>query len=261
MASSIVSSLTGKVALITGASSGIGAASAVLFARLGAKLALTGRNESNLQKVGKDCSGVGEVPLLLVGELTSEEDVKRIIDDTVKRFGRLDILVNNAGIFELGSIETTSLEQYDRIMNVNFRTVFHLTMLAVPHLIKTQGSIVNVSSLAGTRSVSGALAYAISKSAMDQLTRCTALELAPKKIRVNSVNPGMVVTDIQRRLGLDEENYQKFMEYGKKAHPLGRLGEPEDVARAIAFLASDNASFITGEHVHIDGGAHAVCVN
>lgn len=257
--STMMSSLSGKVALITGASSGIGAAAAVLFARLGAKLALTGRNESNLQKVGKDCSGHGDAPLLLVGDLTCEEDAKRIIDDTVKRFGRLDVLVNNAGILELGSIETTSLEQYDRVMNVNVRTVYHLTMLAVPHLIKTQGSIVNVSSVNGTRSFSGVLAYCLSKSALDQLTRCTALELASKKIRVNSVNPGVIITDLQRRGGLDEETYQKFLERSKETHPLGRAGEPEEVARAIAFLASDDASFITGEHIHIDGGRHAVC--
>jgi NAD(P)-dependent dehydrogenase (short-subunit alcohol dehydrogenase family) len=257
--SAMMCSLSGKVALITGASSGIGAAAAVLFARLGAKLALTGRNESNLQTVGKDCSAFGEPPLLLVGDLTCEQDAKSIIDDTVKRFGRLDVLVNNAGILELGSIETTSLEQYDRVMNVNVRTVYHLTMLAVPHLIKTQGSIVNVSSVNGTRSFSGVLAYCMSKSALDQLTRCTALELASKKIRVNSVNPGVIVTDLQRRGGLDEETYQKFLERSKETHPLGRPGEPEEVARAIAFLASDDASFITGEHIHIDGGRHALC--
>ena len=179
--------LSGKVALITGASSGIGAATAVLFSRLGAKLAITGRNESNLQDVAKNCasqlSAETSDPLLLIGDVTSEQDVKRFVDKTVERFGRLDVLINNAGVLEIGSIETTSLEQYDRVMNVNVRAVYHLTMLAVPHLIETQGSIINVSSVAGTRSFDGVLAYCVSKSALDQLTRCTALELAPKKVR------------------------------------------------------------------------------
>jgi NAD(P)-dependent dehydrogenase (short-subunit alcohol dehydrogenase family) len=208
--------LSGKVALITGLLHnsvlallllGIGAATAVLFARLGAKLAITGRNESNLQEVSKSCSqhlaAEQESPLLLIGDLTSEQDVKRMVDRTVEKFGRLDILVNNAGVLEFGSIETTSLEQYDRVMNVNVRAIYHLTMLAVPHLVKTQGSIVNVSSVNGTSSFSGVLAYCLSKSAVDQLTKCTALELAPKKVRVNSVNPGVVLTELQKRGGTD----------------------------------------------------------
>jgi len=255
--------LSGKVALITGASSGIGAATAVLFSRLGAKLAITGRNESNLQDVAKDCASHLPAdtsgPLLLIGDVTSEQDVQRFVEKTVERFGRLDVLVNNAGVLELGSIETTSLEQYDRVMNVNVRSVYHLTMLAVPHLIKTQGSIINVSSVNGTRSFAGVLAYCVSKSALDQLTRCTALELASQKVRVNSVNPGVIVTELQRRGGMADDAYLKFLERSKETHPLGRPGQPDEVARAIAFLASDDSSFITGEHLHIDGGRHAVC--
>jgi NAD(P)-dependent dehydrogenase (short-subunit alcohol dehydrogenase family) len=262
-AAGLMCNLSGKVALITGASSGIGAATAVLFARLGAKLAIMGRNEANLLDVSKNCSqhltAGTESPLMLIGDLTSEHDVKRIVDKTVERFGRLDILVNNAGVLEFGSIETTSLEQYDRVMNVNVRAVYQLTMLAVPHLIKTQGSIVNVSSVNGTRSFSGVLAYCISKSAVDQLTKCTALELASKKVRVNSVNPGVVVTDLQKRGGLTDDAYAKFLERSKETHALGRPGETEEVARAIAFLASDEASFITGENLHVDGGRHAMC--
>ena len=114
----------------------------------------------------------------------------RSYSETVDKMGSLDILVNNAGILEMGTIENSSLEQYDKIMNTNVRAIYQLTMLAVPHLIKTQGCIVNVSSVNGLRSFPGVLAYNISKSALDQLTRCVALELAPKKVRVNSVNPG-----------------------------------------------------------------------
>jgi len=185
--------LNGKVALITGASSGIGAATAILFARRGAKLSLTGRNEVNLQRVGDQCVRVGpantERPLMVVADLSREEDVTKLVDATVKNFGRLDILINNAGIVEFDSIETTSLEQYDRVMGLNLRAAFQLTTLCVPHLIATGGNIVNVSTnLTGTRSMSGLVVYCMSKSAVDQMTGCAALELASKGVRVNSVN-------------------------------------------------------------------------
>lgn len=258
----VCGSISGKVALITGASSGIGAATAVLFAKLGAKLSLTGRNEANLKKVVEECkkqSTVQTSPFFVLGDVTNEKDVKKMIDSTVEKFGQLDILVNNAGIIEFGSIETTTLEQYDRIMNVNVRTVYHMMMLAVPHLIKTKGSIVNVSSVCGTRSFPGVLTYCVSKSAIDQLTSCSALELAAKGVRVNSVNPGVIVTDLQKRGGLTEKAYAEFLERTKETHPLGRAGEPEEVARSIAFLASDASSFITGAHLPVDGGRHAAC--
>ena len=253
-----------KVALITGASSGIGAATSVLFARLGAKLALTGRNEANLQRTCDECVRVRpadtEQPLLVIAELSSEADVARLVDTTIKKFGRLDVLVNNAGIFEFGSIVTTCLEQFDRIMNVNVRSVYHLTMLCVPHLIATRGNIVNVSGVMATRSFPEVLAHSTSKSAIDQMTRCTALELAPKGVRVNSVNPSMINTEICTRGGMSEDDYAKRLEHAKTTYPLGRYGKAEEVAQAIAFLASSRASFITGKHLHIDGGIHATCL-
>lgn len=254
MAASI-GNLTGKIALITGGSSGIGAATAKLFSRLGARVALTGRNSENLKSVGQQCSE----PLLLEGDLTKEEDTERILDTTISHFGKLDVLVNCAGILELGSIENTSLEQYDRLMNINVRSIYHLTMLAVPHLVKTKGNIVNVSSVNGMRSFPNVLAYCMSKSALDQFTRCVALELAPKQVRVNAVNPGVTITELQKRGGLSDEAYAKFLERSKETHALGRPGEPEEVAATIAFLASDSASFITGATVPVDGGRHAMC--
>ena len=255
--------LSGKVTLITGATSGIGAATAILFARRGARLSLTGRNEVNLQRVCEECVRVGpanaERPLLVIAELTCEDDVTNLVDTTVKKFGRLDILVNNAGIAHFETIETTSLEQYDRVMRVNVRSAFHLTMLCVPHLIATRGNIVNMSSICGTRPCPSELAYSMSKSAIDQMTGCTALELASKGVRVNSVNPGMIVTEVHKRAGMSDEEYIKFLEHGKEIHPLRRVGDAEEVAQAIAFLASSSASFITGEHLHVDGGRHATC--
>jgi len=190
--------LNGKVALVTGASSGIGAATAILFARRGAKLSLTGRNEVNLQRVGDECVRVGpantERPFMVVADLCCEADVANLVDATIKKFGRLDILINNAGIVELSTIETASLEQFDRVMRVNVKSAFQLTTLCIPHLIATRGNIVNVSSIAGSRSLAGMHVYGMSKSAMDQMTSCTALELASKGVRVNSVNPGDLYT-------------------------------------------------------------------
>jgi len=247
--------------MITGASSGIGAATAILFARFGAKLSLSGRNEVNLKGTCEECVRVRpddtEQPLMVLAELTSEADVINLVDTTIKKFGRLDILVNNAGTCEFGGIESTSLEQYDRMMNVNARSVYHLMTLCIPHLIETRGNIVNVSSVCGTRSMQRMIAYSMSKSALDQLTRCAALELASKGVRVNSVNPGAIVTAIYKQVGLSEEEYAKIMEYSKEIYPLGRVGDPEEAAHAIAFLAADSASFITGEHIHLDGGFHA----
>jgi len=258
----VMCNLSNKVALITGASSGIGAATAVLFSRLGAKLCLTGRNEANLNRISDECARLASAddrPLVVTGDMTVESVVRRLVDTTIEKFGCLNVLVNSAGIMEMGTIETTSMEQFDHVMNVNVRSVYQLTMVCVPHLVQSQGSIVNVSSICGTRSCPGVSSYSLSKSAIDQLTRCTALELAAKGVRVNSVNPGVIITELQKRGGLADDAYADFVEHSKVTHPLGRPGKPEEVARAIAFLASDDASFITGEHVHIDGGRHASC--
>ena len=249
---------TGKVALITGASSGIGAAAAKLFSKLGATLALSGRNIENLKAVASECEGETK-PILIKADLGTEADTKLLIEKAVSELGQIDILVNNAGVLELGSIENTTLDQYDRVMNVNLRAVYHLTMLAVPHLVKTKGNIVNVSSVNGLRSFPGVLAYNISKAGLDQFTRCVALELAPKGVRVNAVNPGVIVTELQKRGGLSDEAYANFLERSKQTHALGRPGEVDEVAEAIAFLASSEASFTTGCSLPVDGGRHAMC--
>ncbi|XP_051750337.1 3-oxoacyl-[acyl-carrier-protein] reductase FabG [Ctenopharyngodon idella] len=255
-----VCSLNGKVTLITGASSGIGAGTAVLFAKLGARLALNGRDVENLTKVAQECEACGAVkPLLVPGDLTDEDTVKRTVEEVIAHFGKLDVLINSAGILALGSIETTDMAQYDKVMSVNVRSVYHLTHLCVPHLIKTKGSIVNVSSVNGQRSFPGVLAYCMSKSAIDQFTRCVALELASKQVRVNSVGPGVILTEVHKRAGLDEYQYAQFLEKSKETHALGRPGEVEEVAHAIAFLASDAATFITGVNLPVDGGRHAMC--
>ncbi|ALC45375.1 CG12171 [Drosophila busckii] len=255
-----MSSFKDKVVIVTGASSGIGAATAVHLASLGGLLTIVGRNVDKLQETADNIVAAGGAPALLVqADMNNESDVEEIVKETLKKHGRVDVLVNNAGILETGTIENTSVAQYDRVMNTNVRALYQLTMLATPELIITKGCIVNVSSVNGIRSFPGVLAYNVSKAAVDQFTRCVALELAPKVVRVNSVNPGVIITDIHKRGGMDEATYQKFLEHSRTTHAMGRPGDVNEVAAAIAFLASDAASFTTGVSLAVDGGRHAMC--
>lgn len=250
-------SFIGKVALITGASSGIGAATAIRLAKQGASLALAGRNVANLTELANKLDN--KKHLVVAGDVTNESDSVNIVNKTIERYGQLNVLVNSAGIIETGTIENTSLEQYDRVMNTNVRSIYHLTMLTVPHLLQTQGNIVNVSSVNGIRSFPGVLAYNLSKASVDQLTRCVALELAARNVRCNCVNPGVTITNLHKRSGMDAETYAKFLEHSKTTHAMGRPGSADEVAAAIEFLASDAASFITGASLPVDGGRHAMC--
>uniref|UniRef100_A0A914EE39 3-oxoacyl-[acyl-carrier-protein] reductase FabG n=2 Tax=Acrobeloides nanus TaxID=290746 RepID=A0A914EE39_9BILA len=259
-------SLAGKTAIITGASSGIGRSTAVLFNSLDASLLLTGRNAEKLDELVQELTKTNATKEkknqihVVTADLAKEEDVNSIFTVLKNKFdNKLDILVNNAGILERGTILDSNLEQYDRVMNINLRALYQLTALAAPLLIKTKGNIVNVSSVNGIRSFPGVLAYNISKAGVDQLTRCTALELAPHGVRVNSVNPGVTVTNLHLRSGMDETAYKAFLDNSKNTHALGRAGTVEEVAQAIAFVASDAASFITGASIPVDGGRHAMC--
>src|SRR5436853_875729 len=243
-----------RVVIITGATSGIGRAVALRFAKASARVVAIGRNRSALEEVASEIKSAGGECLTLAADLTNESDGRLVIDAAVNEFGQLDVLVNAAGHISTGSIEDTTLGAWDAMMNVNLRAVFQLMQTATPHLIKTKGNVVNISSVTGLRSFPGVLAYCVSKAAVDQLTRCAALELAPKGVRVNAVNPGVVVTQIHRRGGLSEDKYAAFLEHSKTTHPLGRVGTPEEVAELILFLASDRASWITGATYSIDGG-------
>lgn len=253
-------SLTNKVAIITGASSGIGAAIAILFSKHGASLALVGRNEEGLNSTIEKCEKINRDKIIkIIGDVTNIETLKSAVEEAVKKFGQINTLINNAGVGKFANIETMKIEDYDEVMNTNLRSAIILTQLCVPHLIATKGNIVNVSSVCGTRSFPNILAYGISKAGMDQFTKSVALELAPKGIRVNSVNPGVIITDFQKRAGYSEEAYKQFLEHTKTTHPLGRPGETDEVAKAVLFLASEDSSFTTGELLHVDGGRHAAC--
>jgi NAD(P)-dependent dehydrogenase (short-subunit alcohol dehydrogenase family) len=252
-------SFANKVVLVTGATSGIGHAVAVKFAQASARVVALGRNQTALYEVETAVKNAGGEPLILAIDVTDGEQVQRAINETLKSFGGLDVLVNAAGHISTGSIENTSLSAWDAMMNVNLRAAFQLMQMAAPHLIKTKGNIVNVSSVTGLRSFPGVLAYCVSKAAVDQLTRCAALELAPKGVRVNAVNPGVVVTEIHKRGGMSEADYEKFLEHSKTTHPLGRVGDPKEIAELVFYLASERASWITGATYQIDGGRALTC--
>jgi NAD(P)-dependent dehydrogenase (short-subunit alcohol dehydrogenase family) len=251
--------LTERVAMVTGATSGIGRATVLLFAEAGARVAAVGRNEEALAKLREEVYERGGEVLLIRADVTLESEARRAVAETVERFAGLDILVNAAGHISNGTIETTSLEAWDAMLNVNLRAVFNLMQQAVPHLSERRGNIVNVSSVTGLRAFPGVLAYCVSKAGLDQLTRCAALELAAKGVRVNAVNPGVVVTEIHKRGGMSESDYAAFLERSVQTHPLGRVGEAREVAELILYLASERAAWITGATYSIDGGRAQTC--
>jgi NAD(P)-dependent dehydrogenase (short-subunit alcohol dehydrogenase family) len=252
-------SFVGKAVIVTGATSGIGRAVARRFAESGADVVAIGRNEKALAEVKNEVLSAGGRPMTISADVTNTGDMESSTATVIGALGRLDVVVNAAGHISSGTIENTSLAAWDAMMNVNLRAAFHLMQLATPHLIKTKGNIVNISSVTGLRSFPGVLAYCVSKAGLDQLTRCAALELASQGVRVNAVNPGVVVTEIHKRGGMTDEAYRAFLEHSKTTHPLGRVGDASEVAELVCFLASENASWITGATYSIDGGRALTC--
>lgn len=243
----------GRQALVTGATSGIGRSTARLLHERGATVLATGRRAAALDAAG------GDRWIAVAGDLTDDHFRAELVASVRERLGGLDVLVNAAGILVGGTWETTDLAAWDRMLDINLRSVFDLTRRAIPLLKERRGAIVNVSSVTGTRAFPGVLAYCVSKAGVDQLTHCLALELAEAGVRVNAVNPGVVRTGLHRSGGMAEDAYAKFLERSTTTHPLGRVGTPEEVAELIAFLASDRAGWITGECVAIDGGRAQTC--
>jgi len=250
---------TGRVAFVTGATSGIGQACAIAFAEAGAKVVCVGRKAEALAAMKQRIHELGTESLTIQADLSLDHEAERAVGEAVNAFGGIDVLVNAAGHISSGTIETTSLEAWDEMMNVNVRAAFQLIQKAAPSLIERRGNVVNVSSVTGLRSFPGVLAYCVSKAALDQLTRCASLELAAKGVRVNAVNPGVVVTQIHKRGGMTDDAYTAFLEHSKSTHPLGRTGRPEEIAALVMYLASDQASWITGATYSIDGGRANTC--
>jgi NAD(P)-dependent dehydrogenase (short-subunit alcohol dehydrogenase family) len=249
----------GKTALVTGATSGIGKAAAICFAKAGARVAAVGRNEQALAALKNELEIHSPGSIIVRADVTAEGDVEQALATVREQFGGLDVVVNAAGHIANGTVENTSIEEWDAMMSVNLRAVFNLMQQSLPLLEARRGNIVNISSVTGLRAFPGVLAYCVSKAGLDQLTRCAALELAPKGIRVNAVNPGVVVTEIHKRGGMNDDKYDAFLEHSKQTHPLGRVGKATEVADLVLFLASEKASWITGATYSIDGGRAQTC--
>jgi len=252
-------SFTGKTVIITGATSGIGRAAAEAFGRDGASAVLVGRQDAELNQAAAAVREAGARAVTCRADVTAADAPQRIVDAALQEFGQIDVLVNAAGVIASGTLEATTDEIWDTMMAVNLRAPFRLMRAAAPHLTAKKGSVVNVSSVNGLRSFPGVLAYCVSKAGVDHLTRCAAIEMAPLGVRVNAVNPGVTVTNLHRRSGMGEPQYAAFLERSKETHPLGRPGNPDEIAALILFLASDRAGWMTGETIPIDGGRHLTC--
>ncbi|MBD1831816.1 SDR family oxidoreductase [Trichocoleus sp. FACHB-90] len=251
--------LTGKVALITGAGSGIGKAAAVLLAKEGAKIGALGRSDDELKAVVSDIQAAGGEAITLKADISEPEQMQQAVEQLVNQWGRLDIVFANAGINGVwASLEDLTPEEWDKTMDVNLKGTFLTVKYAVPHLKKQGGSVIVTSSVNGTRMFSntGATAYACTKAAQVAFTKMVALELAEHKIRVNVICPGAIDTNIDQnteRRELDE--IREPVEYPEGQIPLtdGKSGTSEQVAQLVLFLASDNSSHISGTEMWIDG--------
>jgi dihydroanticapsin dehydrogenase len=242
-------SLSGKIALVTGGSRGIGFSTGKILSENGATVVITGKDTERLEKAAK------KIPnsIAIVADIRNTNDVKNVVSKTIEKFGRLDILVNNAGIFpKIKKLHEIDEDEWNEVLDVNLTGQFRFTKEAIPHLQKTSGSIVNISSDAGLKAYQGfnADAYSASKAALIILTKCWALEYSKNKIRVNCICPGVVDTDMTKPF-LKTQTDKEFMD---NEHPLGRIGQPEEIAKAIMYFVSDDASWTTGAVLTVDGG-------
>lgn len=265
------SPFAGRLILVTGATSGIGGATARAFARVGGKVIATGRNTDALDTLEAELKGEGKDITCIPGDVTNDEAVKSVVEKAaaLSSDGKIDVLVNCAGVLQGGATGVATMANWDYNMNANARGVFCFLTNATSFLkrdvdsteeVFSTSAVVNVSSVNGMQSFAGVASYCCSKAAVDMLTDCAAVDLAPFKIRVNSVNPGVVITELQKRGGMDDATYEAFLKRSVEVtHPLGRAGRPEEVAEAIMFLADPTkAGFITGTHLTIDGGRKCI---
>ena len=240
--------LKDKTAIITGGGTGIGLATARAFYQEGAKIILFGRRKEKLEKAVEN---LGDSAIIVQGDMTNNNDLDQLINETLHNFKKIDILVNNAGLFNGAPLHEISDSQWDEIMDINIRSVFQLTRRVLPAMLSQKyGSIIHISSILGLIAVPQVAAYNVSKGALNQFSRSIAVEYGSSGIRSNSICPGLIATDMTADLMKDAD----LMKEWSKDYPIGRFGKPEDVANACLYLASDESSFVTGITLPVDGG-------
>ena len=241
---------------MTGAGTGIGRACAIAFAREGAKVALVGRRKERLEETAHQ---IGDGALVLAADITQASKIKSVIDSTVSQFGGLHVLLNNAGLLVPGTAETLSEQEWDAMFNVNVRSLWLLSRGALPHMRAAGGgSVINISSILGLVGMKNRSGYSATKGAVTLLTKCMAVDHAADKIRVNCICPAYVETELTAAAIAKTPDPQAFRRERIAAHPVGRLGQPQDVAGMAVYLASDESSWVTGAAMAVDGGYTAV---
>ena len=252
MSNQTTKKLAGQVAVVTGASKGIGASIAKHLAAEGASVVVNyASSKTGADKVVSEITGAGGKAVAVQGDVAKKADIERLFAETKKAYGRLDILVNNAGVYEFAPLEQITEEHFHKQFNLNVLGLLLTTQEALKHLPPAGGSIINLSSVVGIAPLPNAAVYSATKAAVDAITKSLARELGPRKIRVNSINPGMIETEGVHAAGFAEGDFRKQVE---TQTPLGRIGQPQDVATVATFLASTDSGWITGETFLVSGG-------
>ena len=255
--------LENKVAIVTGGGTGIGRATALLFAEEGANVAVVGRREGRLLETVNDIEERGGSAHQIPGDISKVSETERIVKETVERFGGLDILVNNAGVYRGPKITETTEDDYDYLMDINLKGTFFMCKHAIPEMKRRgKGAIINVGSALGIQGWKDASTsvYSASKGGVAMLTKALALEVAKDHIRVNCVAPAIVETEVFETLGIPKDKIPERLKQLNSFHPLGRNGQPEEVAKAVLYFASDDSSWATGSVFNLDGGVTAAQV-
>ncbi|MFA6916906.1 MAG: glucose 1-dehydrogenase [Parachlamydiales bacterium] len=244
--------LSGKVAIVTGASKGIGAEIALQLAAEGASVIVNySSSKEGADKIVKEIVGKGGKAIAVHANVSQQKDILRLFSESTKAYGKVDILVNNAGIYEFAMLEEVTEDHFYKLFDLNVLGLILTTQEAAKHFGDKGGSIINIGSLAGTSPIPSSLVYSATKASVDCITKTLALELGSRKIRVNSINPGLVETEGVHKIGFTESDVRREVE---SKTPLGRIGQPSDIAPAVVFLASDDSTWITGETWFISGG-------
>ena len=242
--------LDGKVAIITRGGTGIGKSISILYSKEGADVVIIGRNEETLKETCK----LNEKKIsYIAGDITKDENIKKVVEYVKKKFGKLDILVNNAGISITEPLKDLTISNYDKTFDINIRALVNMTINCLPLIIKSKGNIINISSISSTYCHPKMSMYSGSKAAVDNFTRCWAIELAKDGVRVNAIAPGAIETEIWNKAKMPVEQINKYKEKVKEGIPCGRFGTPEEVANIALFLVSDDASYVNGSIFSVDG--------